>query len=196
MAAMATLALLAACGSETVPLPAPPEGVAALDFTQGFVSGSQVRIRHTCDGLNLSPEVTWRGLPEAAETITIIVNDPDAPDGVFIHWVAYDIPASLSRMDEGTAGAVKLLRGGGVQGPSGFGIFGFSGPCPPREETHRYVLHIYALDAPLGLEPGVKGVEVAQAMDGHVLAHGSVSGVYKRTPPSDQNIVFNTAPEP
>jgi Raf kinase inhibitor-like YbhB/YbcL family protein len=104
-----------------------------------MAAGATVPARFTCDGANVSPPLEWSGDDEAS-SYAIVVSDPDAPDGTFIHWVAFGIDPSVTSVDEGTAGRVATM------GTNGFGDIGYGGPCPPEgDEPHRYRFTVYAL---------------------------------------------------
>ena len=166
---------LGACSGGAMPLPEAPEGVAAIEVvSERFTADGRVRPRYTCDGPDVSPDVAWSGVPTASEAIVIILDDPDAR--VFTHWLIYDVPASATHLPE----AGELPAGGRHGGTDFGGRVGYAGPCPPRGQTHRYVLHVYAVDRALGLEPGASRGDVLEAMEGHVVGHGSLSGLYQR----------------
>ena len=172
LVASAGLVALGACSGGGVPL---PEGASAIEVvSERFIERGRVRPRYTCDGANVSPDLAWSGVPADGEAIVIILDDPDARG--FTHWLVYDVPASVTHLPE--AGE---LPAGGRHGQTDFGgRLGYAGPCPPRGQAHRYVLHVYAVDRVLGLEPGASRGAVLGAMEGHVVGHGSLSGLYQR----------------
>lgn len=137
-----------------------------------FEEGGTIPKKYTCDGQNLSPQLDWSGLPEQTKSIALIVDDPDAPGGTFVHWVLYGLSGDLKSLAEGT--------GDGVPGASGFRKSAYGGPCPPKGTPHRYFFKVYALDANLGLKPGASKAEVEKAMSGHILAQGQLMGKYGR----------------
>ena len=142
-----------------------------------FKGDAQIPPVYTADGDDRSPPLRWNGVPAEAKTLALIVEDPDAPSGTFVHWVAFNIPATIDHMDEGT-----LHRGdytdGTLQGRNGFDRVGYSGPKPPKGAPHRYVFKLYALDDRLALEPGVSREDVQRAMEGHVLASAEMTARY------------------
>lgn len=138
-----------------------------------FSEGDEIPRRHTCDGEDLSPPLTWSGTPNGTQSLVMITDDPDAPSGTFVHWVLYNIPPDTSSLSEG-------VRGIGTQGVNGFGKSGYGGPCPPKGPAHRYFFKIYALDTSLNLQSGAKKAEVEKDMQDHVLAQGQLMGTYKR----------------
>ena len=116
-----------------------------------FQHGGMIPSQHTCDGANRSPALAWSGVPAEAKSIALIVDDPDAPRGDWVHWVLYDLPADAKGLPESVP-QDKLLAGGGTHGQNDFGRPGYGGPCPPSG-THRYYFKVYALDARLDLQP-------------------------------------------
>jgi Raf kinase inhibitor-like YbhB/YbcL family protein len=145
-----------------------------------FKENDQIHPTYTCDGKNFSPPLQWTEPPEGTKSFVLICEDPDAPSGTFVHWVAFDVPPEVQSFPEGipAKGTVPML---GKQGQNDFGNVGYGGPCPPRNGPHRYHFKLYALDTELGLKPGstTKG-EVLKAMDGHVLADARLMGRYSR----------------
>jgi Raf kinase inhibitor-like YbhB/YbcL family protein len=148
-----------------------------------FKDGGTIPKAHTCDGRGTSPPLAWSGVPEAARSLALIVEDPDAPGGTFTHWVLFDVPPGTKGLGEGIPpeGEVRLTPAGAAarQGRNDFGKLGYGGPCPPRG-THRYVFLLYALDAPLNLKPGATRDDLLRAMKGHILAEGRLMGRYSR----------------
>ena len=133
---------------------------------------------HTCDGRNLSPPLSFDELPENTATLTLIVDDPDAPVGVWVHWVAWNLPP-VNGLAQGLP-PEPTLPNGARQGRNDFGDLGWGGPCPPQGEAHRYYFRLYALDAPLRLQPGASRSALEQHMAGHVLAQAQLIGRYVR----------------
>ncbi len=134
--------------------------------------------KYTCDGADISPPLAWKNIQEAAQSIVLISDDPDAPVGTWVHWVCYDIPPTVDGLDEDIP-ATDILPVGGQQGVNDFGRIGYGGPCPPGG-THRYFFKVYALDTMLNLPAGKTKKEIEKAMKGHVLASGELIGVYSR----------------
>jgi Raf kinase inhibitor-like YbhB/YbcL family protein len=138
-----------------------------------FMDGARIPKKYTCDGDNVAPPLEWSLLPSGSKSVAIICEDPDAPSGVFTHWVHYDVPASKNRLAEGA----PL----GKDGENDFGTQGFGGPCPPRrDQAHHYQFHVYALDTDSLGPAGLSKDDARKAMSGHVLDEGEVTGVYKR----------------
>lgn len=133
----------------------------------------------TCDGADRSPQLAWSAPPVATKSLALIVADPDAPIGTFVHWVLYNLPATTRELPEGLPKQAEL-GDGSRQGQNDFSKTGYGGPCPPRGSTHRYFFELYALDAPLNLPAGATRRQVEQAMEGHVLARGELIARYGR----------------
>ena len=114
-----------------------------------FDANGLIPAKYTCDGEDISPPLIWDEVPKGTKSIVLIVDDPDAPGRTFVHWVIYDIPATVRQLPEKIA-AVKALPNGGVQGTNDFGKLGYGGPCPPSG-IHRYFFKLYALDQELSL---------------------------------------------
>jgi Raf kinase inhibitor-like YbhB/YbcL family protein len=137
-----------------------------------FQQGGNIPSRFTCDGGNTSPPLQITGVPSEAKTLVIIADDPDAPVGLFTHWLVWNIPSQTSVIAEGSAAK-------GVHGTNDFGKAGYGGPCPPSG-THRYYFRVFALDRELALAPGAKRRQLEAAMKGHVIAQGELMGRYAR----------------
>ena len=144
-----------------------------------FPNGGVIPTKYTCDGADLSPELTWDGAPSRTQSLTLIADDPDAPAGTWTHWLLWNIPARATLLPEDTPKA-PLLDNGARQGANDFKRIGYGGPCPPPGKPHRYFFKLYALSAPLGVEPGATAQQVAGAMQGKVLAEASLMGTYGR----------------
>ncbi|HET8548033.1 MAG TPA: YbhB/YbcL family Raf kinase inhibitor-like protein [Bryobacteraceae bacterium] len=148
-------------------------------FSSAFREGEAIPPKYTCDGENVSPPLEWADVPANAAALALIVDDPDAPRGVFVHWVLFDVPATEHGLTEGT-GIAGAEAGGGRQGRNGFGKLGYGGPCPPGG-THRYYFRLYAFERKLGLRSGVGRDDVDRAISsGRVLAEAQLMGRYTR----------------
>lgn len=143
-----------------------------------FEADGLIPAKYTCDGADLSPSLSWNDPPTKTQSFALIADDPDAPRGTFVHWVVYDIPATVRELAEGVK-AANTLPSGGVQGKNDFGKIGYGGPCPPSG-THRYFFKLYALDRKLNLRSGATKEEVLQGMEGCVLATAELIGRYQR----------------
>lgn len=136
-----------------------------------FNAGNAIPARFTCDGDDISPELIVAGVPEQSSTLTLIVDDPDAPAGTWDHWIAFNITPGTP---------IPANVGGlGTPGLNSWGRTGYGGPCPPGG-THRYFFTVYALDVSLDLPSGATKNEVLQAMRGHILAEAALMGTYRR----------------
>ncbi|MEW6582177.1 MAG: YbhB/YbcL family Raf kinase inhibitor-like protein [Actinomycetota bacterium] len=141
--------------------------------SRAFPDGAGIPRRHTCEGDDLSPPLAWDGIPAGTRSLALTVDDPDAPGGVFVHWLAWGIPPTAAGVAEGERAP--------VEGRNGFGTTGYRGPCPPRGHgPHRYVFSLHALDADLALPAGAGVDEVRRAIAGHELAAARLVGVYER----------------
>lgn len=145
--------------------------------TGAFPEGATIPKLHTCEGADLSPALEWHGAPEGTRSFTLVVDDPDAPSGVWNHWLLHDIPAGEQSLAQGWKPG-----GPGVSGTNDFGRQGYGGPCPPRGHgPHRYFFKLFALDVPsLGLPPGARRAAIDKAMRGHILAETQYYGTYER----------------
>jgi hypothetical protein len=151
--------------------------------SDAFDTGATIPRVHTCDGEDVSPALAWSGAPAGTRSYTLIMDDPNAPPGTWVHWVLYDLPADTTGLDRGLP-KTERVASGGVQGAcwgvDTFARVGYHGPCPPPGKPHRYVFKLYALDAALGLDPRATKVAVERAMRGHVLAEAKLIGIYGR----------------
>ncbi len=144
-----------------------------------FSEGASIPADHTCDGADISPPLQWSEVPPEAKSLALIVDDPDARAGDWVHWILYDLPPGVTQLPAAVPATARLSTGG-TQGRTDFGATGYGGPCPPRG-THRYFFKLYALDVPLNLAPGVTKKELLKAMQGHILAEGQLMGKYQRS---------------
>jgi Raf kinase inhibitor-like YbhB/YbcL family protein len=137
-----------------------------------FQEGATIPAKFTCDGADTNPALQIADVPAGAKSLALIVDDPDAPSGLFTHWTVWNIPPQASAIGEGSTPK-------GVQGTNDFGKSGYGGPCPPSG-THRYYFKVFALDRELDLPFGAKRGQLDAAMKGHVLAQGELMGRYSR----------------
>jgi len=147
--------------------------------SSAFAEGSSIPSKYTCDGDDVSPPLKWSGVPQGAKSLALICDDPDAPAGIWVHWVMYNIPAAITELPEGVPASDAVL-GSARQGVNDFRRIGYGGPCPPRGSPHRYYFKLYALDTELALKPKAAKKDVVNAMQGHILAEGQLMGTYKR----------------
>lgn len=155
--------------------------VKAMDVeSTNFKDGQMIPKRFTCDGDDISPSISWSSFPKNTRSFVVIMTDPDAPGGTFTHWVVYDIPSSVQKLEENFP---KLTKVDGIkQGMNDFNRRGYGGPCPPKGHGyHRYFFKVYAIDLEsLGLKAGASRKDVEQKMKGHILQEGQIMGVYRR----------------
>jgi Raf kinase inhibitor-like YbhB/YbcL family protein len=144
-----------------------------LTVHASFEGGRMIDRRHTCDGADISPPVRWSKAPPETRSIAIVLDDPDAPGGVFTHWLVWGLSPSTTALGEGR------LPSAARQGTNDFDRPGYSGPCPPRGALHHYHLVVYALDAMPSLPSGARRAAFDAALRGHVLARGEAVGVYR-----------------
>jgi len=144
-----------------------------------FSEGSPIPAKFTCNGVGVSPQLAWNAPPAGTVSLALIVTDPDAPGGTFVHWVLYGLPAETQELPEGVPTQGQLADGS-RQGRNDFGDLGYGGPCPPRGAPHHYIFTLYALDAKLNLPVGATRAQVEAAMQGHVLTHGELIGLFQR----------------
>ncbi|MHB8418161.1 MAG: YbhB/YbcL family Raf kinase inhibitor-like protein [Myxococcales bacterium] len=138
-----------------------------------FAAGAPIPDRFSCAGADVSPELHWSAPPPGTASLALLVEDPDAPGGTFIHWVLYGLPAGTRSLREGAAPP-------GGAGKNDFGRDGYGGPCPPPGRPHHYHFELFALDRELDLPVGATAAELRRAMHGHILARGEVIGTFVR----------------
>jgi Raf kinase inhibitor-like YbhB/YbcL family protein len=147
--------------------------------SNAFQDNQSIPRKYTCDAENISPSLTWSGAPAATRQFVLIVDDPDAPRGTWVHWVIYEIPGDVTALLEGVA-KDQYIEGVGKQGVNDFGKIGYDGPCPPPGRAHRYFFKLYALDSEIDLAEGASKAEVEKAIQGHILSMGQLKGSYAR----------------
>jgi Raf kinase inhibitor-like YbhB/YbcL family protein len=138
-----------------------------------FPHNGMIPIKYTCDGADVSPPLSIGNVPEKTGSLALIVDDPDAPMGTWVHWVVWNIAADTREIPENT------VPPGALQGTNDFGKQKYGGPCPPSG-THRYFFKLYALNAPLALKAGATKAQVEEAMSGHLLGKTELVGLYRR----------------
>lgn len=149
--------------------------------SSAFVDGGEIPRRCTRFGADVSPRLEWRDPPPETEALALVVEDPDAPGGTWLHWIVLDIPAAERRLPQAVP-RVQNLPGGAKQGRNDYGHVGYGGPCPPAGPAHRYVFRIFALDTPLRLSPRARRATLRAALDGHKLAEAQLVGRFARPP--------------
>ncbi len=146
-------------------------GDARMQITSSaFGHGADIPAKFTCDGADINPPLQFVGVPVGTKSLALIVDDADAPGGVFTHWMVWNISPRTNAIGEGSAP-------GGLQGRNDFGKLGYGGPCPPSG-AHRYFFRVFALDRELDLPAGARRAQLDAAMKGHVIAQGELVGRY------------------
>jgi Raf kinase inhibitor-like YbhB/YbcL family protein len=146
-----------------------------------FKESGMIPAKYTCDGTNVSPPLAWQRVPQGTKSFALICDDPDAPVGIWVHWVVWNIPAEANGLAENIP-AKKELPDGSKQGITSTHKSGYHGPCPPGG-IHRYYFKIYALDAALDLPDSTEKQGLLDAAKGHILAEGALMGRYERQKP-------------
>jgi len=136
-----------------------------------FKPGEMIPSRYTCDGIDVSPPLEVKNIPEETMCLALVMEDPDAPNGCWVHWLAWNIPVTHHIMENEIHG---------IEGVNDFVQHHYGGPCPPSD-THRYFFKLYALDALLDLPRSAKKAQLEKAMSGHIIGFGELMGVYKKT---------------
>jgi Raf kinase inhibitor-like YbhB/YbcL family protein len=149
---------------------------ASIDVhSTAFRANAPIPARYTCGGAEVSPQLSWTGVPAGARSLALTVIDPDAPGRPFTHWVVFEMPPSTGDIPEGGP-----LPSGAAEGRNDFGSTGYRGPCPPPGSPHHYHFKLYALDTKLSLRSGATESAFEDAIKGHVLASGELVGTFKR----------------
>jgi Raf kinase inhibitor-like YbhB/YbcL family protein len=182
--AVAATSVIVACGKTHERESASSTGVASMSLavsSSAFAQNADIPAKYTCEGQDVSPPLSWSGAPSTAKSFAVIVDDPDAPDPAapkmtYVHWVLYDIPASVTSLDENVA---KQLPSGAQQGMNDGKRTGYGGPCPPIGR-HRYFFKVYALDTTLGDIGSPSKAALESAMKGHVVAQGELVSTYQK----------------
>jgi Raf kinase inhibitor-like YbhB/YbcL family protein len=142
--------------------------------SSAFSEGQPIPEKYSCDGENVSPPLSWSPPPDGTRSLALILHDPDAPSGDFTHWVAWNIDARASGLEEGAHAP--------GEGANGFGENGYGGPCPPPGHgAHRYQHELFALDIEVDLQEGASREQLEDAIEGHVLGGAELLGTYERT---------------
>lgn len=192
---MIVVLVLAACSTDTVPDERPTSSTTTTSTTTStvppstttttapafdlsspaFADGEEIPIEFTCDGADVSPPLEIVGIPPNAESLAVIVEDPDAPLGTWYHWVEFDITA-----ESGTRAIPRNAGSIGTQGANSWNLTGYGGPCPPEGEEHRYVFKVFALSEQLDLPEGVEAPIVYSAMEDRIISTTELTGTYAR----------------
>src|SRR6266481_1714584 len=178
--------LIVACG--VLPLAMTLASQAAESTNKGAISltssafseGAAIPEEYTCQGKDISPPLKWSGVPSGTKSLALIMDDPDAPMGTWVHWMLYDLAPSMTELPEGLSAKEHIAAGSGKEGLNDFKRLGYGGPCPPAGKPHRYFFKLYALDTMLELKPGAKKKDLERAMEKHILSQGQLMATYKR----------------
>jgi Raf kinase inhibitor-like YbhB/YbcL family protein len=157
-------------------------GGPAMTFTlksPAFAAGADIPRQFTCTATDVSPALEWSNAPAKAVSLALIMDDPDAPVGTWVHWVLWNLPPSVHSLPEGVAKR-EQLDDGSRQGRNDFSKIGYGGPCPPPGKLHRYFFRLYALDVKLTLAPGASRQELDAALKGHILGQAEYMGTFRR----------------
>src|SRR5919108_282962 len=136
--------------------------------SSAFKQNSPIPKEYTCDGSDISVPLSWKDAPGGTKSFALIVDDPDAPRGTWVHWVVYDIPANARELSDGIVHG-ETIGNGAKQGKNDFGKIGYGEPCPPGGSPHRYYFKLHALDQMTGLKAKAIKQQLLDAMKGHVL---------------------------
>lgn len=158
----------------------PKEGAMELTVSSPvFQQAERIPTKYTCEGQDVSPPLTWSEPPPGTQSLALIMDDPDAPGGVFTHWVIFSIPSDSRSFPEALPTQAELPTHA-LQGKNGFSRIGYGGPCPPAGRPHHYQFTLYAVDQVLNLKAGVSKKQLLDAIEGHILAQGTLTGTYQR----------------
>lgn len=147
--------------------------------TTAFEPGQPIPVEYSCSGANRSPVLKWSGAPSGVGSFALIVEDPDAPSGTFIHWVVFNLPADATGIPA-DAPHTPTLADGAAQGVNGMDRVGYMGPCPPPGKMHHYHFELFALDSKLNAQPGLDAGALREAMQGHTKASTELVGTFER----------------
>jgi Raf kinase inhibitor-like YbhB/YbcL family protein len=161
--------------------PPATEVTMSLELTsEAFVNGQSIPAKYACTGRNISPALTWNDPPAGTQSFALIVDDPDAPMGTWVHWVLFNIKSDTRNLQEDLPVTGKNVDPNAIYvGKNSSGRIGYDGPCPPSG-THRYYFKLYALDSPINLLPGATKEQVLKEMEGHILAQGELMGTFSK----------------
>jgi len=165
------------------------ESPAMTITSPAFAAGDTIPIRHTCDGINVSPALVFNDVPDRAQSLVLICDDPDAPRGTWVHWVLYNLPPDIAGLPENfsardwNTNIPDSMHGPVHQGMTDFGEVGYGGPCPPGGKPHRYFFKLYALDIMIAInqektDSGLSKADLLAIMNGHILEETSLLGMY------------------
>jgi len=164
--ALVIILLLIGCSSS-------PTNTTSMKLTStAFTDQASLPAQYTCDGEDVSPPLAWSDVPEKTQSFVLIVDDPDTAHGTWNHWLLYDIPADVRKIDE--------HRSAGIEGTTSMKTVGYHGACPPNG-VHRYFFKLFALDTLLHILPAANKVQIEKAMEGHIMGQAELMGKYQRS---------------
>lgn len=177
VAALVILLVGSGCAAAAVTTMDPGSAPKSLIVTsESYANGQRIPDKHTCSGADQSPGLSFADVPQRAKSLVMVMDDPDAPRGTWLHWTAWNLPPTLPRLTPGA----NISDLGGREGVNDAGDRGYGGPCPPPGAPHRYFLRVYALDVTLDVPAGARLPDLAKAAKGHVVAWGELMGTYSR----------------
>lgn len=153
-----------------------------LEITSpAFADGGPIPRAHTCDGADLSPPLAWTGVPDGTKQLALIMDDPDAPGGTWVHWVLYALSPHVTALPSGFPKTAETRKPAAArQGVNDFKRAGYGGPCPPKGPAHRYFFKLYALSKDVALPPAASRDVLVTAMRGSILEEARLIGKYGR----------------
>jgi Raf kinase inhibitor-like YbhB/YbcL family protein len=161
-------------------IPSTEETMSLALTSDAFMSGQSIPAKYACTGRNISPALSWNEPPPGTQSFALIVDDPDAPMGTWVHWVLFNIPPDSRSLQEDLPITGKNIDPNAIYvGKNSSGNIGYDGPCPPSG-THRYFFKLYALDTLISLLPGATKEQVLKEMEGHILAQGELMGTFSK----------------
>ncbi len=177
---LALLWLLAGAGANAPCAEEVEGGIGTMQIqSSAFNEGDTIPTKHTCEGEDVSPQLSWSAPPEGTRSLALICDDPDAPVGTWVHWVLFGLAADTTELPEDVPDGEEVLAGA-KHGRNDFGALGYGGPCPPPGPAHRYFFKLYALDFKPALGAGASKAELMSEIAGHILAEGRLMGRYGR----------------
>jgi len=155
--------------------------MAIVITSTAFKEGDDIPAQYTCEGANMSPPLSWSGVPLEALSLALLMEDPDAPGGTYTHWMLLNLARDIDGLPEDVP-ADETLADGSRQLSNSFGNIGYGGPCPPPGNgSHRYFFRIYALDSSISLNKGAKREDFLNTIEGHILDEGQLMGRFERS---------------
>jgi Raf kinase inhibitor-like YbhB/YbcL family protein len=152
----------------------------AIDITsEAFGQGARIPDEYTCKGANISPPLSFGSLPSGTQSIVVICDDPDAPSGLFTHWILYNIPENTKKIQKGVP-KKPVLNDGSRHGSNSYGRMEYSGPCPPSGKNHHYQFAVYALDTVLAVRAPVTRKDIGSMMEDHIIGKGELTALFSR----------------